>query len=1034
MEFSMAGTVDPLLPRPLSRRRFIGGVGASLLAGGVMATGGRAGAVVRSTGNGLALVVGGAPATVVVPPPDSAAGPPGGPATQIEDAVDTLCSYIQKSTGAQLPVRTQAELDAGGEELPSGRVYVGWAGPGSDPQLPSLLDNLDADGYVLDVHGDTLTILGPSDWGTRYGVYELLERHVGVRWLLPGPDGEDVPTHTDLVVPVSPVREEPDFVGRTFTPLFLSWNELGPNSPDWTSTDPQVIWATRNRAHTRTTYLHNSNLYNIFPPRLYADPSKPETYHPEYYPVIGGQTKLPAMTATTGWQPRFDLEATVDVAAAYAQAYFDDNPDVSLLSLGVNDTGGFSETDVESGVTNAVGYPSASASYFRWVNAVVSTVLAARPDLSDRTFAVLAYENVADAPDFDLHPNVLAMITRESHLWSDLPMRTSLQAQFAAWEQRAAQLCWYDYPYGATYVVPRMFLADMAEAYRWAHDHGVRYQYGDMYPSLVGEGPKTWVYAKLLWDADADVDALVSEWCERAVGPAAAADLRSYFDYWERFWTGDALATPFWAFGSIRNYLLFTLACYLDAVPADDMMTCREHLESALAKAVTPAQKARAALVLKEFGYVEASCQSYPRSVAAPTRQAEALMLAQTIRREVDQKVAAAARRLEINAELEADAVLRGRWDPSGAQHSWTGYNADVFFHLLDWLQREQSGASRLRSLLTDIGAGRDAPNAARMARMILDVADGRVSSIAPNGAFEDGKTDAPGWSLNHAIRSEGVGRDGTAGLLLAPRPSLPPQQAENDAIQPIAITPGLTAARIWYRSAAPVTTGIMSIRCDWWTSANSTVQAGQQPMRFLPDTGPEWAWIGVLDDVPASARGKQIEKLRLVASLLSYQDNVNVYWDDFEVYSEVRDNLALGAVVEVSSVGQAGAIGSKVVDGSFADDSRWISAAAGDPMPTVTVDLGFVANIDRIEICSGKGWPDSDPDAFLVDFAVEVRADGVWRQVGSFTGNVDARAKVDDIGGQGDAVRVVITDPSRATPRVARVFEIEVYGARQAG
>lgn len=41
---------------------------------------------------------------------------------------------------------------------------------------------------------------------------------------------------------------------------------------------------------------------------------------------------------------------------------------------------------------------------------------------------------------------------------------------------------------------------------------------------------------RLLWNPDQDADALLDEWYERMVGPAAAPDLKAYYDHWEHFW------------------------------------------------------------------------------------------------------------------------------------------------------------------------------------------------------------------------------------------------------------------------------------------------------------------------------------------------------------------------------------------------------------------------------------------------------------------------------------------------------------------
>lgn len=47
--------------------------------------------------------------------------------------------------------------------------------------------------------------------GTYYGVMEFLERCVGVRWLMPGEWGEDVPSRSTLTVPEIALLDHPDF-------------------------------------------------------------------------------------------------------------------------------------------------------------------------------------------------------------------------------------------------------------------------------------------------------------------------------------------------------------------------------------------------------------------------------------------------------------------------------------------------------------------------------------------------------------------------------------------------------------------------------------------------------------------------------------------------------------------------------------------------------------------------------------------------------------------------------------------------------
>ena len=54
------------------------------------------------------------------------------------------------------------------------------------------------EGYRLATVGRDLFILGGSDCATSYGVYGLLEDHLGVRFFMPGECGTDIPMQTTL--------------------------------------------------------------------------------------------------------------------------------------------------------------------------------------------------------------------------------------------------------------------------------------------------------------------------------------------------------------------------------------------------------------------------------------------------------------------------------------------------------------------------------------------------------------------------------------------------------------------------------------------------------------------------------------------------------------------------------------------------------------------------------------------------------------------------------------------------------------------
>ncbi|NUR89735.1 MAG: hypothetical protein HOY71_37115, partial [Nonomuraea sp.] len=197
------------------------------------------------TRSGLPIVRSGTAMAAVLAPPES------------EEAAAELVAYVERATGVRLP-RT-----AGPGLMP---IHVGVNGP--DPAVPGLLTKLDRDGFVIRPYQGSLTVVGPSPSGTANGVREFLERHVGVRWLMPGPDGDDVPALSGLDAPEVPLCGRPAFGMRSFSPIRDTRFPL------------QQQWARRNRLQTTTTepIAFHHNLHTLFPVERYGQS------HPEYYP------------------------------------------------------------------------------------------------------------------------------------------------------------------------------------------------------------------------------------------------------------------------------------------------------------------------------------------------------------------------------------------------------------------------------------------------------------------------------------------------------------------------------------------------------------------------------------------------------------------------------------------------------------------------------------------------------------------------------------------------------------------------------
>ena len=503
---------------------------------------------------------------------------PNGPSAGVREAGTLLADYLKRSTGAEFAVIEEATLVAGhGEGL---SIHVGLTGAARGLALG--LESLDADGYVLRFPeaGPAVVICGPTDHGTEFGVYEFLERCVGVRWLFPGELGEHVPSHTALAVQAVDVRDEPVFFSRQMSGL----------------RGDQVLWARRNRMHGRIQFHHH--LLKLFPPETYTKT------HPEFFPIHGGDRFLPGTNSTHHWQPCYAAPGIVAEAAGNIVRYFDEHPDVPSYSLGANDSSGYCQCEAclarIPGTDNFLGRVDYSDLYYDWANQVIERVLRKYPD---KYFGCLAYSEVAAPPrKVSVHSRMIPYMTYDRMKWADREIEKEGQKTTRAWAAVSPTLGWYDYIYGKQYCVPRVWFHKMADYYRFGYENNVRCSYAEAYPSEDWrEGPKLYVSLKLLWNTGRDVDGLLHEWYSCAVGEKAAPALARYFRFWEEFWAGPVRETEWFQSARQRQYLNFKGTGYLAALVPGDLECCEALLKEVLTRAGTDRQEARARKFLDNF-------------------------------------------------------------------------------------------------------------------------------------------------------------------------------------------------------------------------------------------------------------------------------------------------------------------------------------------------------------------------------------------------------------------------------------------------
>jgi hypothetical protein len=177
-----------------------------------------------------------------------------------------------------------------------------------------------------------------------------------------------------------------------------------------------------------------------------------------------------------------------------------------------------------------------------------------------------------------VEPHLIPFLTYERLKWADIEIQDSGRQLSSSWSNLCRSIGWYDYDYGLDYLVPRVWFHEMHKYLTWGAEHRVKYYYAELYPNW-GEGPKSWVLTKLLWNPYLNVDSLLNVWYVRAGGDKAAVKLKEFYSLWENFWTKIIPETPW--FKKNGQYLPYYDRSYLNYVPTDYIAQCDSLMNAA---------------------------------------------------------------------------------------------------------------------------------------------------------------------------------------------------------------------------------------------------------------------------------------------------------------------------------------------------------------------------------------------------------------------------------------------------------------------
>ncbi len=445
-----------------------------------------------------------------------------------EEAALELQHYLHAMSGAELPIETMQAWELETAYYEGRRLAVLVVGEETAWQFGIEVPPLRAEGFYQMCDGSTLLgVLGKDPQGLMFGVCDLLEQ-LGVRWYFPGELGEEIPQTPTIRVSWMENAENPAMIVRN---VWYSWGRR----PDW-QVNGYAQWRMRNKMGGRKAQMGHA-LARIVPPGEFGET------HPEYFRELGGQRVVPRPGQGAGWQPCTSNPEVVNLAVEAARAAFDEDPELWSFSISPNDGYGWCECaacralDPPEAGTGQGGYMGRRMLIF--ANQVAEQVAQTHPD---RYVAFYAYAGTVEPPtDVRAHPNVVVAVAPYGrvgcgiHAFDD--PRCEPGARFRELLEGWAAICdtvmareYFTGLVPETEAITRAAVGySLAENMPWYRDHHVVGISSEANVDYGSAAINFWLAAKLMWNPDEDVAALLDDWYSGMYGPAAAT-MREYFE------------------------------------------------------------------------------------------------------------------------------------------------------------------------------------------------------------------------------------------------------------------------------------------------------------------------------------------------------------------------------------------------------------------------------------------------------------------------------------------------------------------------
>lgn len=476
-------------------------------------------------------------------------------------ACEELQSLLYQSTGVAIPIVSEG-LIAYTET--SKIISVGETECLEQSGLEVKRETLSNDGFIIKTKGNGLYIYGNNQRGTLYGVYDFLEKVVGVKFIasdctyVPKVESINLPKMNVTEVPYFPYRGMHTYQANQTTEISQTWYARSRNTNEFAKREAKygggIEWARNmNYTHSSLDFVPNDVYY-------VTEEQKQENAHMFF---IEGNSVLD-ICYTDGITETGQIDETMEVSAIKVaiesfKNFAIEEPTAKYFMFGFMDTSK-SCTCADCLLSNKKY--TMVGTYIRFANLLMEEFNKWKAEqMPDREIylVIFAYMNRMDAPvkfnketqrnevipGTELHSDIYVRITpwwsnhyyslediNQTQTWGHTVLEewSYVTDKFMAWNYATyfSNHHWY-YP-------QRQKFVDLIKEFG-----AVKTEY--MFVQLVGWEPAWQTYmdeyilSKLLWNPNRDVNTLMREFCYYYFGEQASDEVIRFVDYFDAYYS-----------------------------------------------------------------------------------------------------------------------------------------------------------------------------------------------------------------------------------------------------------------------------------------------------------------------------------------------------------------------------------------------------------------------------------------------------------------------------------------------------------------